>query len=347
MLITRRTVAAALLAFLMSTPQVRASASGEAIGADVSISTYQHYLEDLLYTFLGDNRGFGPQHDLARDNIELTLQSFGLTVELEPFQYSGNTYHNIVATQLGHDDPDQIIVVGAHFDSVNNPGADDNGTGTALVMEAARVLSAHRSAKTIKYVLFDREEQGLRGSSAFVAAHSNENIIMAVTADMVGHDSGFFGMDIYGRVDSAAAVNGMADAIGTYGDGLNDFVNLGNFAISDHWSFEIAGIPAFVIIERCYQCNANYHTQNDAVNIAPDYITYPMVEKLVGSVVGYLVDEVGVTIYGDLNDDGQVTTTDLLGMLAAWGPCEGCLADTNGDGLVNITDLLALLANWG
>lgn len=50
---------------------------------------------------------------------------------------------------------------------------------------------------------------------------------------------------------------------------------------------------------------------------------------------------------GDVDRNGLVNVTDLLALLAAWGPCEGCLEDSNGDGLVNVTDLLNLLANWG
>ncbi len=122
---------------------------------------------------------------------------------LEPFIYNGGTYYNVVATQIGIDHPDEVVVIGAHFDSVNNPGADDNGTGTAMVMEMARTLSPLRSSRTIKYVLFDREEQGRRGSIAFVNTHAAENIIFALTADMVGHDSGAYGMDVYGTPASA------------------------------------------------------------------------------------------------------------------------------------------------
>ena len=49
---------------------------------------------------------------------------------------------------------------------------------------------------------------------------------------------------------------------------------------------------------------------------------------------------------GDLDGDGNVGVTDLLSLLASWGPCKGCPADFDGDGSVGVTDLLALLANW-
>ena len=63
----------------------------------------------------------GAHHDLCRDNIQFTLQSYGLSVQLEPVDYWGSTYYNVVATKLGTVYPDQEIVVGAHYDSVSNP----------------------------------------------------------------------------------------------------------------------------------------------------------------------------------------------------------------------------------
>jgi hypothetical protein len=203
-------------------------------------------------------------------------------------------------------------------------------------MEIARVLSQHRSPRTIRYVLFDREEQGRRGSIAYVNAHSGETTVMAVTADMVGHDSGAFGMDIYGRTTSSSVVNGVALAIGTYGGGLNPFVNLGNYSFSDHWSFESAGIPACVIIERCYTCNAYYHTANDAVDVYPGYISYALLAPLLRSVTGYLVDQIGVSLWGDADLDADVDGVDFTAFRGCYGgpvtpACRTFDRDSDGD----------------
>ncbi len=351
---TRRDATLALAAAAITCGWVPAAASptGEALAADVRIDAYRYVLEELLYTYLGDDRGFGPEHDLARSNIVDALEDLGLAVTLEPFVYNSATYYNVVATQPGADDPDQIIVVGAHFDSVNNPGADDNGSGTAAVLEVARVLAGHRSPHTIQYVLFDREEQGLKGSYAFVNDHAADNITMALVLDMIGHDSGFYAMDLFGKPASGTVIQGVADAIDLYGSGLGRFPNYGNYAFSDHWPFEAAGIPACVVIERCYSCNEYYHTPWDAVDVEPGYISYLMLEDLLRSVVGYLVDRLGVTIAGDINGDGVVGINDFLLLLAAWGPCDLpcpplCAGDLDGDCTVGIADFLLLLANWG
>jgi hypothetical protein len=70
----------------------------------------------------------------------------GLDVALEGFDDEGVTYHSVVTTQ--HGTSDGVVVLGAHFDSVDNPGADDNATGTALVIEPAQVLSQFPRATT-------------------------------------------------------------------------------------------------------------------------------------------------------------------------------------------------------
>lgn len=325
-----------------------ASPPGVVISQQVNIATYTHYHQDLLYIHTGQSRGLtGAQHDPARTNIFNTFQSFGLSVALEPFTYVANTYYNVVATQPGTDNPNQTVVIGAHYDSVNCPGADDNATGTAMVMELARVLSQHRSSKRLRFVAFDREEQGLRGSAAYVASHGADNTVMAVTADMIGHDSGAYGMDLYSKASSSAVTNGVATAIATYGNGLNSFLNFGNFNFSDHWSFENNGIPAVVIIERCYTCNTNYHTVNDRLEFSPTYISYPLLNDVVRSVAGYLVDTVPLSLWGDKDNDGDVDDTDFTEFRNCFGSpaAPGCYAfDKNMSGTIDCNDWPAFKA---
>ena len=123
----------------------------------VSQSSYTHYLDDLLYTHDGDNRGvLGAEHDPARTNIFNQFDSFGLNPYLDPFQYNSSTYYNVVATRPGTTRPEDIYILGAHFDSVNNPGADDNGSGTAGILGAARVLSQYEFEATVVFIAFDR-----------------------------------------------------------------------------------------------------------------------------------------------------------------------------------------------
>ena len=261
--------------------------------AEVDIGNYERLMEMALYTHLGDDRGFGPEHDLARDNIVAEFEAIGLQPELHAFAWGSNTYANIVATQVGTTDPDEAIVVGAHFDSVDNPGADDNATGTALVLEMARVLSHVETARTIHFVAFDREEQGKIGSRAYVQDRGDD-VLFALTADMVGQDHGQGGHDLFSTADSRPLVDDFADAIEAHGEGLVGYPQTGDqYTFSDHDSFERVGIPAFVIIEATYSANPHYHQPTDALDQREDYIEYDYVEGLLKACAEFLVAEAG------------------------------------------------------
>lgn len=101
---------------------------------------------------------------------------------------------NIIARQTGTKYPKRHIILCAHFDSMPagaiSPGADDNGSGTAAVLEAARVLSKSSSENTIIYALFDQEEDNLNGSAYYanLAAVSGDTILAVINIDMVGYD---------------------------------------------------------------------------------------------------------------------------------------------------------------
>ena len=109
-------------------------------------------------------------------------------------QYSGSI-RNIIATQEGTDHPEQIYIIGAHYDCYPDssiaPGADDNASGVAAVLEAARILSQYETTYTIVYALWDEEEQGVRGSGyyAALADNSNTDILGVINIDMIGWDS--------------------------------------------------------------------------------------------------------------------------------------------------------------
>ncbi|MHC4697556.1 MAG: M28 family metallopeptidase, partial [Planctomycetota bacterium] len=287
-----------------------ASDMGATAAARVNEDSYSYFLIDMLYTWIGDNRGFGPEHDLAQANIFDLMESFGLTVALEPVTYYG-TYYNVVGTKLGTTYPDQEYVIGAHYDSVGNPGADDNASGVALVLEAARVLTNYESEYTIRFVAFDREEVGLVGARDYVSAHSGDDILGMISADMVAYNSeGANIVDIYGKTASNPIKQALGEAVASYGAGVTPRV-AGSSGGSDHVPFESAGIDACLLIEKWG--NPYYHTPQDAVNMF-DYIDYTYATNNTRAVVGYLVDHAGVSVFpvsnGDFDDDGDVDLDD-------------------------------------
>jgi Tol biopolymer transport system component len=123
-----------------------------------------------------------------------TYKSFGYEPEYQPFDYrirngpTGPTA-NVVATLKGTVNPELIYVVSSHYDSVVvGPGADDDTSGTAALLEAARILAGHPQPATIIFASFTGEEAGLLGSREFVrrAVADKLNVVGALNNDMVG-----------------------------------------------------------------------------------------------------------------------------------------------------------------
>ena len=264
-----------------------AELSVQEIVSQVSQTSYTDYLDNMLYTHLGDDRGFGPEHDLARSAIYSQFSSFGLSTSLDSFSYSSDTYYNVVGTHVGTVRPDDIYIIGAHYDSADNPGADDNASGTAAVMEAARVLSQYEFEATLVFIGFDREEQGLYGSKAYAQGHKDDNILGMISVDMIAYNgSGLNKASIYGRDSSDPLKQLLADAISLYGNGLSS-ENFARLDSSDHAPFEAEGFQASLLIEYDSRNNPYYHTSNDSVDTA-NYIDYVYATNMVNSTVGFL-----------------------------------------------------------
>ena len=283
-----------------------ASDAGQAAADEITDASYRYYLGDslteygILYTHTGHDRGVdGAHHDLARDAIATHFEAYGLTVTLEPVLYGGTTYYNVVGTKLGVLYPDQEFIVGAHYDSVGNPGADDDASGVALILDCARVVTQYDSDYTIRFVAFTREEQGLYGSYAYVADHAGDDILAMVQADMVAYDPDTNHALIYGHDYPALPLkNALRQAITDYSEYLGvslTSTDSGWNGQSDHAPFDAAGYQACLLIEGQVWSNPYYHTQQDSVD-NPDNINYAYAVRMTKSVCGYLVDAAGVDV---------------------------------------------------
>ena len=259
------------------------------IVGQIDEASYTHVHQDLLYTHTGDNRGFGIEHDLARDNIFDWFESLGLQTSLEPFEYNLQTFYNIVGTKPGTTNPDDIFIVGAHYDSVHNPGADDNASGTTAIMEAARVLSSYDFENTITFIGFGREEQQLIGSTAYVAAHSSDNILGMLNLDMIGYnpaDPNQNTANVFDWVTGGNAKQDVIDAFAAYGNGVTA-IDAGQTSRSDHRPFEEQGFDSAGITEYNVWNNPYYHLPTDAVE-TPGYIDYTYATNITTAATGYL-----------------------------------------------------------
>lgn len=205
----------------------------------------------------------------AAEYLEQKLLRYDLQVHLMDFSASGR---NVYAVQYGLVDPEQVYIICAHYDSMPDssisPGADDDASGCATVLEAARILSRYTSRYTIIYAFWDEEEQGIRGSLAYAsrAAQQNENIRGVINIDMIGWDSnddGQFYINVRDTAQSAQISNRMVSLHDQFQVGLSPQV-LNPGSGSDNLAFWRFGFGA-VGVEEMYgsDWNAYYHTTND------------------------------------------------------------------------------------
>ncbi len=209
-----------------------------------------------------------PGNALAETYIKQKLQSYGLTTTIQSFSTTGK---NVYGVQPGTEFPNKKYIICAHFDDMPSgtlaPGADDNASGTAAVIEAARIFSQYSFPFTIVYALWDEEEQGLVGSEYYAtqAANAGDSILGVINMDMIAWDSNSDGnADVH--TSSVANTNTLKDKMLevnlVYGINLDlDVVPAQPY--SDHQSFLDHGYSAILLIEDDNDFHAYYHTVND------------------------------------------------------------------------------------
>ena len=166
------------------------SAAVKRVADSVSVARVYNY-EKALFDF--DSKHISrPGNKLAADYLFATYKSFGYEPQYQWFENRGaldGKTANVIATLKGTVNPELVYVVSSHFDSVAaGPGADDDSSGTAALLEAARVLASHPLPATVIFASFTGEEAGLLGSREFVrqAVANNMRIVGALNNDMIG-----------------------------------------------------------------------------------------------------------------------------------------------------------------
>ncbi len=260
--------------------------------------------------------GIGPRHfarraayNRAAAYIDAILHKAGYTPRREVFQVTepplltqlrtdpqerdllkDQDYQNVVATKEG--ERDEIIVVGAHYDTVvGSPGADDNASGVAVLLELARLLQSIKLSRTIVFVAFANEEPPFFRTSAMGSARflklkdRREKTVFMFSLEMLGYYSDaphsqsyppllrFFYPDranfiaVVGNLASRTLVNTVAQGIREIGTiPLESLVApqiVPGIDLSDQRNFWKAGIPAVMITDTAYNRNPHYHTPGD------------------------------------------------------------------------------------
>lgn len=208
-------------------------------------------------------------------------RTLGLRVAYEPFIHNGRVMTNVVAELTGAGPAsDHIYILCAHYDSTSNepyraaPGADDNASGSAAVLEAARILSRHPFAHTLRFIHFAGEEQGLIGSAHYAAqaAQRGDVIVGVINLDMIAYESlppNDHIVEIHAGTNPAsiALADALISSIGRYGLLLRpEKIIQDATGRSDHASFWNYGYPAILCIEDFQDFNPYYHSTNDTLS---------------------------------------------------------------------------------
>ncbi len=176
--------------------------------------------------------------------------------------------YNTVAEIPGTEKPDEVVIIGAHLDSWDlGTGATDNGTGSAAVLEAARALmkSGVKPKRTIRFVLFTGEEQGLNGSKEYVKQHKAE--LGKISAVLV-HDTGTGKTLTIGLMANYQARETLSYVLNplarTKEVGLSE-PTLREMGGTDHVSFDNEGVPGFWCVQDPVDYDKTHHSQADTI----------------------------------------------------------------------------------
>jgi hypothetical protein len=303
-------------------------------GRAVAIAWIAERDRDLLYRHTDTQTGeleAMPQVIVAReDGLRISrLLASGRQVyaNLEISNQVGGpvTTANVIAEISGNEHPDQFVVLGAHLDSWElGTGALDNGCNAAMVIDALRAIHASgvQPRRSIRFVLFSGEEEGLLGSEAYARQHRGEldNALAAVIFDSgSGHVTGF---TLSGRTDLASAVRDLIAPLRSMGvTELTQDADMG----TDNFDFLLEGVPTLVANQDAANYMQNYHAMSDTY----DKVDLGNLRKEVAEAAAVVVgianapqrfgirqnrEQVGQLLHGTHLED----TMKLVGVWPAW-----------------------------
>jgi hypothetical protein len=226
----------------------------------------------------------------AAQYIRNEFLKFGFEVHEDVFQWEGKSFRNIVAEKKGRTFPHQVFILGAHYDSVpGSPGADDNASAIAVLLEVARNIQTVTLEYTIRLIAFTLEEYNFVGSTHYVKGlkKGGEKILGMISLEMVGFTGpkqnypyylnpkyypnvGDF-IAIVSNEKSSGLLRKVCQSFKTYtpqlplefliapgnGEGMEEV------RLSDHSPFWDQGIPSLLVTDTSFLRNPNYHLPSD------------------------------------------------------------------------------------
>jgi len=261
----------------------------------------------MLAEEIGERNYWQPEGlQAAADYIDRTLRDAGHEPIRHPVPTRDQAFHNIEVRLPGNTLPNQIFLIGAHYDTVRgSPGADDNASGVAVMLELARLLRDADLGQSLHLVAFVNEEEPFFGTAAMgslryahAARERGDDIVGMISLEMLGYYSDEPGSQSYppllghfypGRGDFVAFVGSLSarplvrQAIGAFrehadvpSEGLAAPELLRDVLRSDHWAFQQMGYPAIMLTDTANFRNPHYHGPGDT----PDRLDYETVTRL-------------------------------------------------------------------
>jgi len=247
----------------------------------------------------------------AAQYIKYYFGQAGMKPMVQVYDIDSQKFENITAEMQGSTKPEEIIVIGAHYDSVlNSPGANDNGSGVAALLEIARLMKDLNPGRTVRLVAFANEEPPYfqteqMGSRVYTrrAKERNENIVAMLSIETIGYYSDKAGSQSYpplvgsmypdtgnfiafiGNLKSRSLVRSCVDAFRRTADFPSEGAVLPEWAPgvdwSDHWSFWQEGYPAVMVTDTAPFRYPHYHKTTDT----PDKLDYDRMAIVVNGLV--------------------------------------------------------------
>jgi hypothetical protein len=242
------------------------------------------------YTIATRHTNSGTPIEMATQYVSEFMQELGLSVEYHGWTHGSLSGRNVIGEKTGSKTPDEIVLITAHLDSAPSgelaPGADDNASGSVGVMMAAEILSQsqYEFERTVRFVFFTGEEQGLRGSDRYASkvVEDGDNVVAVYNMDMIAWDvRNKPKLRIYTRAKRDPGYEGDMVIANTFVD-VVDMYALDTVLIpviaphgglwgghwSDHASFWDEGFSAVCAIEDDTSDwnRTNYHTVDDTIS---------------------------------------------------------------------------------
>ena len=229
--------------------------------------------------------------------VQETFESLGYPVKRQAFSVSGVECNNLIAEVLGNSNSKEIVLIGAHYDSARGtPGANDNGTGVAALLEIARQLKGKQFSRTIRFVAFANEEppyfqrDGLMGSWVYARAcrAGGDDLKMVLSLETIGYFTDepqsqkyppllapFYPStgNFIGFVSNVASRKQLTEVVRTFRKHCVVDAQLAalpgelqGVGWSDHWSFWQEGYPGIMVTDTAPFRYPHYHEATDTID---------------------------------------------------------------------------------